>query len=386
MTDEELEDYLARTIKKEIMVVPETLDARIIMHVQEILNADDHKVVKFRWRVPAAAAVVCVFLVSAISVYAGVNHYQERMASLSGGEKDQYVYELDVSRANADSFSRKLTEQEFERFLELDQEYRMGRLFPESTIVTVAAESEAVKGKLAFAADSSTFLLPDSVLSDEEMLEIIDFYHKRDYSLAENRSQTAEESDSPVYCLVTQSMAVQTARTFAEEVCGINMADSLLNVELDEGEWYLVSFSDLENLSECRIFIDDKTGKIVAFDFIKSNQIDSKPLVNEEEYIMKYADMESFLRMKLSISNEIVQAYCTYNRTDENLLYSGVISYTFLLDDGNYYVLSYDVYNDQIREMHIFSSDEYQNDADRISQRLESQGIMKKRIDFVKSE
>lgn len=386
MTDEELEDYLVTTIKKEIMRTPETLDARIFMQVQEILRAEDHKTVKFRWKAPVAAAVACAFLVSAVSVYAGLSHYQERLASLSDEEKDRYVYELDVSRTNADSFSRKLTGQELERILKLDQEYQAGRIFPESEIPVTSSSERVKNGRLTFAVESSTFFLPDSELTDEEMLEIIDFYHKRDYSLAEaQRGQDGTEgSDSPVYCLVSQSMAVQTAQDFVEDVCGIEAEDYLLDVTLDEEQRYLISFFSPEGFREYTISVNAGTGKIGAFDFAGSNEKDTRSVVDEEKYISKYADAELFLRTRLGVLNDIAQSFCTYNVTNEDQLHGGRICYTFQLDDGNYYVLYYDVLHDQIQAMYVFSTDEYQNVIDRIEERLGSQGITMRRIDFTR--
>ena len=66
---------------------------------------------------------------------------------------------------------------------ELAEKYKTEGLFPEGNILQISDKSEIVSDQICFLAQDSTFYLPEMALSDEQMLELIDFYAKRDYSV-----------------------------------------------------------------------------------------------------------------------------------------------------------------------------------------------------------
>ena len=49
-------------------------------------------------------------------------------------------------------------------------------------------KSEVVHGELCFCVENSTFYLPKQELTDDELLQIIDFMEKRDYSVRKKNS------------------------------------------------------------------------------------------------------------------------------------------------------------------------------------------------------
>ena len=66
---------------------------------------------------------------------------------------------------------------------------RQKGLFPEGNILQISDKSEIVSDQICFLAQDSTFYLPEMALSDEQMLELIDFYAKRDYSVTDTGSK-----------------------------------------------------------------------------------------------------------------------------------------------------------------------------------------------------
>ncbi len=145
----------------------------------------------------AAALVVAVIGVAAVPVRALVNSLvKERMEEMPQEEKSAYVETVEEAAVAADGFSRAYTEQEKARYQELAQKYQEG-VFPESALPQVKSEEEAAGYEFCYLVPEATFCLPERELTDEELLEIIDFTVKRDYAYTEAYEQEhAEEIEA----------------------------------------------------------------------------------------------------------------------------------------------------------------------------------------------
>lgn len=142
----------------------------------------------------AAAAVVLVAVgVAAFPVRAFVNSLvRERMEEMPQEEKDTYVDTLKEQQVAADGSSRAYTEQERARYSELAQKYQEGT-FPERAVPQVDSEEEAAGYEFCYLVPTSTFCLPDREMTDEELLEIIDFMAKREYAFTEEYAREHAE-------------------------------------------------------------------------------------------------------------------------------------------------------------------------------------------------
>lgn len=88
-----------------------------------------------------------------------------------------------ILRVDSFHYNRPLTETERSRFDTLNQSYEEEGMFPKGAL-TVLESPEAYKGKgVGFYETRSTFFLPEQELTDEELLQLIDFYHQVNYSL-----------------------------------------------------------------------------------------------------------------------------------------------------------------------------------------------------------
>ncbi len=94
---------------------------------------------------------------------------------------------------SADSYSRPMTESETARLEELRQAYLEQGYFPKKELTLIDSPEKYKKG-VAFYAERSTFFLPEKELTDEQLLELIDFKEKREYSLAKISEEIAEGS------------------------------------------------------------------------------------------------------------------------------------------------------------------------------------------------
>lgn len=150
-----------------------------------------------RIRLPyvAAACLACV-LVSGITVSAveAVKTYRQRMEELSKEDQEE-IFEISTVGETTE-LSRPLTEEEQERFDALDEAYEQSNVFPECEIPYVESADQYSGTGVALDTAKNLIYLPEGTLSDEELLEMVDFFHKEAYSaytqLAEN---TANGSD-----------------------------------------------------------------------------------------------------------------------------------------------------------------------------------------------
>ena len=189
------DDYIDRKIRKmaesERMTVPESLDAKVekILDGLETAKADNNTdgkranqtVRHYGFRRIVIPAAACLLLASVTVTASGL--YRARMESMNHEKLEEYFAQLQEANVSADTYSRPMTENETARLEELRQAYLEQGYFPKKEL-SLIDNSEKYKKGVAFYAERSTFFLPEKELTDEQLLELIDFKEKREYSLA----------------------------------------------------------------------------------------------------------------------------------------------------------------------------------------------------------
>ena len=190
------DDFIDRKIRKmaeaERMAVPESLDAKVenILDGLETEKKDskntdgkraNQTVRHYGFRRIVIPAAACLLLTSVTVTASGL--YRARMESMNHEKLETYFSGLQEADVAADSYSRPLTDGEKNRLEELRQAYLEEGYFPKKEIALLDSPEKYKKG-VAFYAQRSTFFLPEEEMTDEELLEVIDFREKRDYSLA----------------------------------------------------------------------------------------------------------------------------------------------------------------------------------------------------------
>lgn len=188
-------DFIDRKIRKmaetERMTVPESLDAKVekILDGLETEKADNNAdgkranqtVHHYGFRRIVIPAAACLLLASTTVTASGL--YRARMESMNHEKLEIYFSGLQEADVAADSYSRPLTDSEKNRLEELRQAYLEEGYFPKRELAMLDSPEKYKKG-VAFYAARSTFFLPEEEMTEEELLELIDFREKRDYSLA----------------------------------------------------------------------------------------------------------------------------------------------------------------------------------------------------------
>ena len=175
----------------ERMTVPESLDAKVekILDGLETEKADNNAdgkranqtVRHYGFRRIVIPAAACLLLASVTVTASGL--YRARMESMNHEKLETYFSGLQDADVAADSYSRPLTDGEKNRLEELRQAYLEEGYFPQKELAMLDSPEKYKKG-VAFYAARSTFFLPEEEMTEEELLELIDFREKRDYSLA----------------------------------------------------------------------------------------------------------------------------------------------------------------------------------------------------------
>ena len=188
-----------------------------------------------RW---AAVLAVCILSVGILSVPVRAlvsSLVQERMEVVPKEEMDKAVELLDEQNVGGDGYSRPYTEAEKSRMEALYELYQNGT-FPAGEIPQVDNEEEAEQYEFCFLTTASVFYLPaDREMTDEEILQKIDFEYKRNYALQERyeeehageiAAKEAEVQEQITQAVeaggVTEEQAVEVATEYLKKIYGLD--------------------------------------------------------------------------------------------------------------------------------------------------------------------
>ena len=244
------DDYIDRKIRKmaesERMTVPESLDAKVekILDGLETAKADNNTdgkranqtVRHYGFRRIVIPAAACLLLASVTVTASGL--YRARMESMNHEKLETYFSGLQEADVAADSYSRPLTDSEKNRLEELRQAYLEEGYFPKRELAMLDSPEKYKKG-VAFYTARSTFFLPEEEMTDEELLELIDFREKRDYSLA----KITEEIEAGDYEYVkTEDSALpgdMSQESGSQQTQGVGEASAVPGADTASQEWQI---------------------------------------------------------------------------------------------------------------------------------------------------
>ena len=159
-----------------------TLDSLEENKIVVIRRRANKKQIRFRVPQAAAACLVC-FLIAGVTVSAmrAINLYRQRMEEMDKTEIAEY-YSIALA-GETTSLNRPFTAEERSRYKQLEEEYETNGLFPESQL-RYLSEGDTYDGiGVVMDTAGTTLYLPEETLTDEDLLEIIDFNHKVAYSI-----------------------------------------------------------------------------------------------------------------------------------------------------------------------------------------------------------
>mgnify|MGYP001057758025 FL=1 len=328
----------------------------------------------FHSKVAAVIALCVVSLSLSIGAGAAINLYIERMNSLNEEEMLTYNSEVQNTDKEADSFSRQLSKLERDKMLEFREEYETEGRFPTKEILKVQKKSEVVHGELCFCVENSTFYLPKQELTDDELLQIIDFMEKRDYSVRKKNS--VSELPSSENEKVSEDEAVEFAKKILADVYNLDItyADEEIEFETTQnskGEKLSSYFVYLKNRKwefDATVEIDSETGVLNGIDIDnKSKEECISGIKVEKKRYQEYGSEIRQLYEHLQYGKNIKKMWVTYNYLEDGTLNRGNVKYVIETEDGRGYVFIYSINADivydiyQIPDIEFFEKQEKRN-------------------------
>ena len=328
----------------------------------------------FHSKVAAVIALCVVSLSLSIGAGAAINLYIQRMNSLNEEEMLTYNSEVQNTDKEADSFSRQLSKLERDKMLEFREEYETEGRFPTKEILKVQKKSEVVHGELCFCVENSTFYLPKQELTDDELLQIIDFMEKRDYSVRKKNS--VSELPSSENEKVSEDEAVEFAKKILADVYNLDItyADEEIEFETTQnskGEKLSSYFVYLKNRKwefDATVEIDSETGVLNGIDIDnKSKEECISGIKVEKKRYQEYGSEIRHLYEHLQYGKNIKKMWVTYNYLEDGTLNRGNVKYVIETEDGRGYVFIYSINADivydiyQIPDIEFFEKQEKRN-------------------------
>lgn len=258
------DNKIYRMADRENMQVPEELSIRVENIIRNHKNEGKQRTgIHFslpRVVIPAAALV----LVFSVTVSAAVSMYQKRMEEMNQEKLEEYFAQIYASTIPAETYNRNMTEEEKSRLAELDSLYMNEGLFPEGEIRLLDSR-DAYNGKgVGYYTATGTFYFPENELSDEELLRIIDFRHKRDYSIQQinNMAEAGElDADSIIDNAVKRDEVTEPVFTEQETIIPYTGDLSITAVAAGSDCIYLAGYNEIHKMgieeSSSEIFYDD---------------------------------------------------------------------------------------------------------------------------------
>lgn len=328
----------------------------------------------FRSKVAAIIALCVVSLSVSIGVGAAINLYKQRMSSLNEKEMEKYNSEVQNTDKEADSFSRQLSKLEHDKLIKFREEYETEGRFPTKEIITVQKKSEVVSDKLSFCVENSTFYLPKQELTDDEVLQIIDFMEKRDYSV--RKRNAISELPSSKNEKIKKNEAVELSKKILADAYNLDTSyadeeiefETTQNSKREKLSSYFVYLKNENWEFDAIVEIDSETGVLNGIDIDKKSieECISGIKVEKKRY-QEYGSEIRKLYEHLQCGKNIKKMWVTYNYLEDGTLNRGNVRYVVQTEDGRGYVFIYSINADvvydiyQIPDIEIFKKQEKRN-------------------------
>lgn len=370
LSDEEMDREIREHVEKHPVILPEDFQTMVQDQIKQCCEGEmsmSKNKQRKKKMIAAACMVLCIGVCGAGGVHAGMNYAKQRAKQTS--EKEQEALWMDAVKADADTFSRELSQKEQQRMNELAEKYQTEGLFPDGSILQISDQSEIVPDRICFLDQNSTFYLPEKVLSDEQMLELIDFYVKRDYSVTVQGQKEADVSSAFAGDVteISQEEAVEKASALLERLYGIDADTLITETEYDQesdgnGETFStdhITYRDETADISYLVSVNLQNGQIRTVSAQKDTGSNYSKEIAEDvtQYQGLFSEAEKMAYAYMGENAVWVEKQIKYMRDEKQMLGTGIVNYIFVTDTDAC-VISYSCAEQYFYQVREFSKDE----------------------------
>jgi len=238
--------------------ISERMQEDLIMNIQKKMENGNKKA--WNWGKTAAATTAAATM-AAVVLAAGIGStpvravvqsvVKARMENIPLEELQALENTIQEQTVQADGFSREYSAKEQERSQELWQLYEDGT-FPEKEILQVDNPDAVTEGTLCYVKATGSFCLPEREMTDEELLEIIDFQHMMMYAIEQSPAAQEARAEYQAEKDLLEA-ATESAEGISEEEA-IEIAQKQMESELGERA---AGKELLKDVNGCSAFLTD---------------------------------------------------------------------------------------------------------------------------------
>lgn len=290
-----------------------------------------------------AAAVVAFALLGfslSFPVRALVDSFtKERMEALPEEFIIKEIENINMQEGEAQYYSREYTSKEIDRMSVLYDKYNDEGLFPEKELPRVANVSEAGDLELYFVYQTGFFQLPERELTDEELLELIDYDVTQRYVIQknyeklyadeidiQNKADAQNKENVKQNGGISEYQAIEIATNKLQDIYGLtpgNMEQNSYLVMAEENvminrDSFCVNWTDIIHHKYYYFFIDANTGEIYHILYSSAELVDL-PAFEEEAFATAFPEFvdqaKSFLQEKMNVKGDFsAKGYIIYQK------------------------------------------------------------------------
>lgn len=363
--------------KREIDLLIDTMnqvnikeDMKEAIHYNVQMYQRTHSRRTFKKFALTAAGIVLLMFIN-IPVAAKVQSLiKERMEQMPQEQVDTVLEDLDAQQTEASIYSRDFTDNEYKLLPELEKQYRQGR-FPKGELTQVSDVSQVDSERICYLTTTGCYYFPEREMTEEELLEYIDFQNIIGYGLSERyedlyadeiKEQEEIDNNSINRIVKAGGISEEEATIIAsawmdklypgrKEGMEINsyLYSSDENPMEDSQETlkykniYMVNFTVIHDYYY--FYIDADTGIMTSFIHSIGNEKELEGYSCSEEEIRKaieefLPDAKTQLEDTLGIGS-YDSCFVLFSTSESGISKSGKFSYHFVTEAGDDFVMTY---------------------------------------------
>ena len=355
--------------KKEEINTPKSYEDRVQKILDELPESQVEERRKLKIR-PAFAMAAVLVLIMSVTAGATINAISKRMNDMSNKEKQQMITNMDKSNADKDSYSRKLTDSELERMDKLREQYENEGRFPEGKVAVVDKEEDAKEGQITFVTTTRTYVIPEKEMTDEQILQIIDYGYKEDYSLRQERRGTEENYDGVVSDEqvaeneekikssngMSKEEAKELTAKYAKNIYDIDVSEYDADVNANYDSSYEVHFQKDNSI----IVNIDAVNKQLEYIHIDEYEVENNNEKADENLFTNYANtVKEIIVNKAKLADTDSKYHYEYTLTEDEKVQAGIMSYYFEKSNGKVVQVRVNCKEQKIIDVAIYTEKQY---------------------------